>query len=148
MTRGLSWVAMVTALVVALVVGGTQDRAPRTEAERVTAVAAGIRCPTCAGLSAAESNAAAAKAVRDEIRTRLREGESESEIQAYFVSRFGSGILLEPEAGGVAGLVWVLPVAGFVVVVAVLTMMYFRRRGASAVPSAADRALVDRALGG
>src|SRR3712207_7703759 len=44
-------------------------------------------------------------------RERLRDGQSPEEIRAYFVSRYGRGILLKPEAGGVAGLVWALPVA-------------------------------------
>jgi len=147
-TRWFSWAAMAALLVISLAIGATEDRAPRTEADQVNAIAAGIRCPTCAGLSAAESDAAAAQAVRDEIRQRLRRGESEAEIEAYFVSRFGQGILLTPEASGVAGLVWALPVAGAVLAVGGLTSTYLRRRRQhAAVPSSDDRALVDRALG-
>lgn len=138
---------MAALLVVALAIGVTEDRAPRTEADQVNAIAAGIRCPTCAGLSAAESDAAAAQAVRDEIRERLRRGESEREIEAYFVSRFGQGILLTPEAGGVAGLVWVLPVAGAVLATGALTSTFRRRRrDRVGSPTSADRDLVDRAL--
>lgn len=147
MTRWWSWAAMAVLLVVAFAIGVTEDRAPRTEADQVNNIAAGIRCPTCAGLSAAESDAAAAQAVRDEIRERLRRGESEREIEAYFVSRFGQGILLTPEAGGVAGLVWVLPVAGAVLATGALTSTFLRRRRDHvAVPTSADRDLVDRAL--
>lgn len=150
MTRRLSWSAMAALLLIALAIGVTEDRAPRTEADRVNSIAAGIRCPTCAGLSAAESDAAAAQAVRDEIRDRLRKGESEEQIEAYFVSRFGRSILLTPEAGGVAGLVWVLPVAGAVLVAGALTTTLLRRRReqAASVPTSDDRALVDRALEG
>ena len=148
MTRWFSWVAMAALLVVALAIGVTEDRAPRTEADRVNAIAAGIRCPTCAGLSAAESDAKAAQAVREQIRERLRAGQSEEEIEAYFVRSFGRSILLTPEAGGVAGLVWVLPVAVGVLAVGGLAATYARRRRdrGSAAPSAADRALVERAL--
>lgn len=149
MNRRLSWAALVVVVVVALGVGVVEERAPRTEVDRVTAIAAGIRCPTCAGLSAAESDAAAAQAVRDEIRTRLREGQGRAEIEAYFVSRFGRGILLEPERSGVAGLVWVLPVGGALLAIGLVTSMFLRRArhrdGAATTP--ADRALVERALG-
>lgn len=150
MTRWFSWAAMAAVLAVALAIGVTEERAPRTEADRVNAIAAGIRCPTCAGLSAAESDAKAAQAVREEIRERLRKGEGEREIQAFFVSRYGRGILLTPEAGGVAGLVWVLPVAGGALTVAGLVTAYLRRRRdrSDAAPTPADRALVDRALQG
>ena len=148
MSRWLSWALMAFVAVAALLVGATEDRAPRSEADRVNALASEIRCPTCAGLSAAESDATAAQAVRDEIRTRLRDGQSDAEIRAYFVSRFGRGILLKPEAGGIAGLVWVLPVAGGLVAVGILAARFRQRRAERAdhVPTAADRALVERAL--
>ena len=149
MSRRLSWVALALVLVVALAIGATDDRAPRTEADRVNALASEIQCPTCAGLSAAESDAAAAQAVRDEIRTRLRDGQTGDQIRAYFVSRYGRGILLRPEASGVAGLVWVLPVALGVLAVGGLVMTFRRwnrQRDDAADPSAEDRALVESAL--
>ena len=147
MSRRLSWLAMALVLVGMLAYGATDARAPRTEADRVNAIASEIRCPTCAGLSAAESDAAAAQAVRDEIRTRLREGESDQEIRSYFVSRFGREILLKPEASGVAGLVWVLPVAGFVVAAGGLVLALRRWRTAPVGPATdADRRLVAEAL--
>lgn len=148
MSRWFSWAAMAAVLLVALAIGATDERAPRTEADQVNALASEIQCPTCAGLSAAESDAAAAQAVRDEIRTRLRAGESDAEIRAYFVSRFGRGILLRPESSGVAGLVWALPVAlGLLAVGAlVATFRRWKRERAGAAPSADDRALVEDAL--
>lgn len=149
MSRWFSWLAMAAVLLVALVIGATDERAPRTEADRVNALASEIQCPTCAGLSAAESDAAAAQAVRDEIRTRLRAGQSDAEIRSYFVSRFGRGILLRPESTGVTGLVWALPVVlGLLAVGAlVATFRRWRRERAGRLPTPADRALVDEALG-
>jgi cytochrome c-type biogenesis protein CcmH len=139
---------MALVLVGALVVGVTEDRAPRTEADRVNAIASELQCPTCQGLSAAESDAAAAQAVREEIRTRLRAGQSKGEIQRYFVSRFGPQILLKPEATGVAGLVWALPVAGGLLALAALALTFRRWRAAKAdhEPTDDDRALVEQAL--
>src|SRR5688572_9871199 len=130
---------MAAVLVVALVVGVTGDRAPRTENDRVNAIAAEVRCPTCESLSAAESDAAAAQAVRDEIRTRLRAGEEEPEILAFLASRYGDDILLRPEAGGIAGLVWVLPVAGALLALGGLGWAFRRARREAPVagPSAA-----------
>lgn len=150
MTRWLSWAAMALVLVGALVIGATDDRAPRTEADRVNAIASELQCPTCSGLSAAESDAAAAQAVREEIRTRLRAGQSKGEIERYFVSRYGQGILLKPEASGVAGLVWALPVAAGLLALAALVVTFrrWRRERAGAVPTADDRALVEQALHG
>ena len=147
MSRWASWIVMAALVSVALFVGVTEDRAPRTENDRVNAIAAEVRCPTCESLSAAESDAAAAQAVRDEIRTRLRAGEDEPEILAFLASRYGDDILLRPEAGGVAGLVWVLPVVVVLVALGGLASAVGRsRRDASVTPSSDDRDLVDEAL--
>ena len=147
MTRRLSWIVLGVVAVVTLAVGATGDRAPRTESERVQAIASEVRCPTCQNLSAAESNAKAAQAVREEIRTRVRRGETNSEIRAFLVSRFGQEIILKPETRGVAGIVWVLPVLGGVAVVAglVVTFRRWKRESLDDV-SDADRARVEAAL--
>jgi cytochrome c-type biogenesis protein CcmH len=145
--RRLSWIAMVLVLAGALAVGATGTRAPHTEAERVRAVASTVRCPTCRGLSAAESDAMAAQAVRDEIRTRLRQGESDGQIRAFLVSRYGEDILLKPKASGIAGLVWALPAAALLIAIVALAAAFRRwRRETPLTPTDEDRALVDAAL--
>jgi cytochrome c-type biogenesis protein CcmH len=141
---------MALVLAVAMFVGVREDRAPRTENDRVTAIADEVRCPTCESLSAAESDAAAAQAVRDEIRTRLRDGQTKGQILAFLASRYGDDILLRPDATGVAGLVWVLPVAAFLLAAGGLAWAVRRRSGAgadvTAAPSDLDRHLVEEAL--
>lgn len=147
MTRRLSWIVMGVVIVVALAIGATGDRAPRTESERVQALASEVRCPTCQNLSAAESNAKAAQAVREEIRTRVRRGESNGEIRAFLVSRFGEEIILKPDTSGVTGLVWVIPVLGGVAVAAGLVVTFRRwKREALDEVSDEDRARVEAAL--
>jgi cytochrome c-type biogenesis protein CcmH len=148
MTERWSWLAMAIVLAAALFVGVTEDRAPRTENDRVKAIAAEVRCPTCKSLSAAESDAAAAQAVRDEIRARLREGQSQDEILAFLAGRYGRDILLRPEGSGVAGLVWVLPVTLVLIAIGGMALAFRRSRAiATRSPSDEDRALVEGALG-
>ena len=127
MRRWLPWLALAAVLAVALAVGAGRHGGRATPAQRAHRIAGQLRCPTCRSLSAAESDAKAAKAVRDEIGRRVRAGESDSQIRAYFVSRYGRDILLEPEGTGVAAIVWVLPVAAVVCGIAGLAL-YFRRR--------------------
>jgi len=143
----LPWLGLVLVLAVALAIGAQGRSGPMTEAQRVKHIASEIRCPTCRNQSAAESDAAAAKAARDEIQRRLRAGQSEGDILAYFKGRFGSDILLKPEGSGVASLVWVLPVVAVVVALAGLAIAFRRWRARPGVDvSPEDRALVEREL--
>ena len=146
MSRWASWIVMAGVLAVALFIGVSEDRAPRTENDRVNAIAAEVRCPTCESLSAAESDAPAAQAVRDEIRTRLRAGEDEPEILSFLASRYGDDILLRPEAGGIAGLVWVLPVVAVLLALGGLAWALSRRSPTGVAPTSSDRDLVEDAL--
>ena len=144
----LPWAAMAVVLAVALAVGAGRGSGQPTDAQRQRRIAASLRCPTCRSQSVADSDAEAARSARKEIGDRVRAGQTDAEIRGYFVSRFGSDILLKPEGKGVALWVWALPVIGLVCTVAGLTVAFRRwraRPGASV--SADDRALVERALG-
>lgn len=123
------WVAILAMAVAALVAGaGDDDGKPQTPAARAAALAAEVRCPTCRGLSAAESDAKAARAIRTEIRRRVDAGDTNAEIKTYLASRYGDDILLRPPASGAGALVWVVPVAGFVLAVAGLAFAFRRWR--------------------
>jgi len=141
------WLAMALVLAVALAIGAQGRSGPRTEAQRVKHIASEIRCPTCRNQSAAESDAAAAKAVRDEITRRVRARQSDGEIVEFMVSRYGSDILLKPEGSGVASLVWALPVVAVVVALGGLAVAFRRWKARPGVTvSDEDRALVEREL--
>ncbi|MEX2177145.1 MAG: cytochrome c-type biogenesis protein [Gemmatimonadaceae bacterium] len=77
---------------------------------RTTAVASTLRCPVCQGESIQDSPAELAQQMRAVVRDRLRAGESPDEIKAYFVSRYGEWILLEPAMSGLNIALYVLPV--------------------------------------
>jgi len=145
--RWLPWIALAVVVVTALAVGATRGGGAETAAHRTDRIARGVRCPTCRDLSAAESDAAAAKAVRLAIRRDVDAGRTDAQIRAELASRYGRDILLTPDAGGVAGLVWVLPVAAVIVAIGFLAMAFRRWRPSGRLPSAADRELVDHALG-
>src|SRR5438270_5569899 len=141
------WIAMVLILAVAFAIGAQGRSGPVTQAQRVKHIASEIRCPTCRNQSAAESDAAAAKAVRNEITRRVRAGQSDGEIVEFMVSRYGSDILLKPAGSGVASLVWTLPVVAVVVAVAALAVAFRRWKARPGVTvSDEDRALVAREL--
>ena len=103
--------------------------------DRVRAIAKQLRCPVCAGESVADSNAQVSVQMRGIIREKLEAGESEAQIKAYFVERYGEAILLSPEARGFTLGVWVAPIValllGLVIVATVLRS--WSRRGAPIV---------------
>lgn len=96
---------------VGLWTAGTTGR-PATPDEKVRAVAATLRCPTCIGENAADSTAPLAAGMRDVIADQLAAGHSPDEIRDWFATRYGQDVLLDPPRRGVGWLLWLLPLAG------------------------------------
>ena len=76
----------------------------------------------CQGESIQDSPSELAKQMRAVVRDRLRSGETPDQVKAYFVSRYGEWILLEPTMTGLNILLYVLPV---VLVIGGLTLIVF-----------------------
>ena len=147
MSRRLSWVFLGVVLAGALAFGSRRDSGPVTADRRVERITSVVRCPTCQGLSVAQSDAPAARSIDDEVRRRVQAGESDRQIKDYLVSRYGQDIILQPEAEGVGLLVWALPILGGVAVLAGLAYVLRQRRvRPGRKVSAADQALVEEAL--
>ena len=77
---------------------------------RTAEVAAQLRCPVCQGLSIQESPSELSQQMRAVVKDQLRAGKTPDEVKAYFVSKYGEWILLEPKAKGFNLLVYALPV--------------------------------------
>ena len=127
-----------------------------TPAERVHAIATGLRCPVCRDLSVADSPAPLAQQMRNQIAEGLAAGKSPEAIRREFVAAYGESVLLVPTRRGVGLVAWLMPallLAGGVLA-AVLAVRRWRARGAAPAapsPSApgtsrADRVLLERAL--
>ena len=149
MSRRVTWGLLALVLVGALAVGSRGQSGPPTEDQRVRRITSVIRCPTCRGLSAAQSDAPSAESIRDEVRRRVQMGETDAQVKGYLVSRYGEDILLQPKAEGVGLLVWALPLIGAVGAVGGLVLVLRRRRvRPGRGVSDADQELVDKALRG
>jgi cytochrome c-type biogenesis protein CcmH len=131
--RRLGWTALVVAVAAAFYVG-TTDRSAASDQERVMSIAATVACPACAGESAANSQAPAARNVRNEIANGVAAHKSDDEIRAQLVAAYGDSILLTPPSGGAASIVWILPVAGLVIGLAALTYTFRRWRNGVSTP--------------
>jgi cytochrome c-type biogenesis protein CcmH/NrfF len=75
-----------------------------------SAVAAQLRCPVCQGLSIQDSPTELALEMRAVVRDQLAAGNTPDEVRAYFVSKYGEWILLEPKPEGFNLAVYLLPV--------------------------------------
>lgn len=148
--RFVPWLMMAVVLGAALLIGGRPDGSPHSVNDQVRAIAREVRCPTCESQSAADSNAPASEAIRNEIRTQLKAGRSPGQIRAFLVSRFGTDILLKPESRGVAGLVWAIPVVVLVIALAAVALAFrrWKRESRLLVATDEDRVTVARALNG
>ncbi|MGQ0521648.1 MAG: cytochrome c-type biogenesis protein [Actinomycetota bacterium] len=144
--RWLTYLLLVPVLGIALFVGAGAGDGPPTAASRTARLSSEVRCPTCEGLSAAESETPASVAIRQEIRRRVDAGETDDQIRGFLVSRYGRDILLTPAGTGVAALVWALPVVAVVGGAGGLVLALRRRRSVPhLVATDEDRLLVERA---
>lgn len=138
---------IIALVVVSLVRNGVDPGSPQTADERVRSIAQTMKCPVCRSQSVADSDVAAARAIRTEIAKRVGQGQGDDEIRDAIASTYGEDLQLTPARSGVAGLVWILPVVALVVALAGLTAVFARwRRLEGSTTSEADREIVERAL--
>jgi cytochrome c-type biogenesis protein CcmH len=98
------------------------------EAKRIAAV---LRCPVCQGLSVGDSPSPMATNMRQQIRELVAAGFDEDQILSYFEASYGEFVRLKPPLRGVNWLVWLAPVLGLVLGIAVVGWVL---RGATAAP--------------
>lgn len=105
---------------------------PALEA-RARALSQGLRCLVCRNESIDESNADLARDLRLLVRERLLAGDSDAEVVAYLVDRYGEYVLLNPPATGSNLILWVAGPALLVVALGGAALYLRRRRSAAEV---------------
>jgi len=122
-TRRTHWLRPLLA-VVALLLLGAAALAQEVQLEtRVFEIARQLRCPSCVSESVSDSSAPIAQQMREIIQDQLVAGRSETEILAYFQTRYGDWILLDPPKRGIHLVAWFLPIIVGVVAVAVVALL-------------------------
>lgn len=101
-----------------------------TREEQAAQIAGELRCPDCQSLSVAESQTAAAAAIRRQISALLEAGQTPEQVRQHFVARYGEWILLAPRSV----LVWVLPAAVVLLGVGLLAWWLRGRRPIAKAP--------------
>ena len=108
--RLLAWLGVVVVGGSAFLFGAVDEGPPRTDADRVHALAQNFGCPVCDGQSVAESDAVVARNIRRQIARRVDEGRTDESIIAELEAAF-PGNDYTPAASGLSSLVWIIPVA-------------------------------------
>ncbi|OCJ18107.1 cytochrome C [Rhizobium sp. AC44/96] len=101
---------------------------PALEA-RARAISAELRCMVCQNQSIDDSNAELAKDLRLLVRKRLTDGDSDTQVMDYIVSRYGEFVLLKPRFEMKTMLLWGAPLLLFVVGGIALAVFARRRAG-------------------
>ncbi len=112
---------------------------PALEA-RARTISQGLRCLVCQNQSIDDSGADLARDLRHLVRERLLAGDSDDQVRAFLVERYGDFLLLDPPMKPKTWGLWFGP-AVILLVAAVGMLAYFRRRhGAPEPPLSADEA--------
>jgi cytochrome c-type biogenesis protein CcmH len=98
--------ALVAVTLVVLVTRSQPSSSPRARAERL---AHQLACPECEGESVADSNSVSARAIRADIPRRIAARESDAEIRAAYVAKYGEKVLRTPANSGIGLVAWVIP---------------------------------------
>jgi cytochrome c-type biogenesis protein CcmH len=135
-------------VIVALAIGAARSSGPLTDSDRVDSISQRLACPTCDGESVFESQAPAARGIRQQVKRFVEQGtSSDDQIIDYIQTQFGTKTLLVPNASGFDALVWALPAVALVIAVAGLVVAFRRwKMVGDTLPTDDDRALVAAAL--
>ena len=98
---GAMLIAALLVVLAALVVVALAGRStPATPQQQAHEIAAGLHCPVCKDLSAADSPAPLARQMREQIRRQLAAGRTPAEIRRGFVAAYGPTVLMSPPDEG------------------------------------------------
>ena len=126
---------------------------PALEA-RAQTIGGELRCLVCQNQSIEDSGAPLAHDLRVLVRDRLKAGDSDEQVVAFIVARYGDFVLLDPPFKPATWALWLAPPAVLLLGVAGLAVWFRRRSRIAAVPPplSADEerriaALIDREAG-
>lgn len=115
--------------------------------QRMSEIAAELRCLVCQNQTIVESNAPLAVDLRNQIREQLKQGRSAAEIKDYMVARYGDFVLYRPPLKATTMLLWAGPLLLFLTGLVVMFRKIRRRRADAAPLTREEREAAARLLG-
>ncbi|MBV9970831.1 MAG: cytochrome c-type biogenesis protein CcmH [Xanthobacteraceae bacterium] len=101
---------------------------------RARALSRELRCMVCQNQSIDDSDAPLAKDLRVLVRERLTKGDSDEQVIAFLVSRYGEFVLLKPTFEWHTAILWLTPLIVLLAGATALVAAVRRRRFATKLP--------------
>lgn len=112
-------------------------------AERFTDLTLELRCPKCQNQNLADSDSIIAKDLRRQVKIMVDDGQSDKQIRAFMVQRYGDFILYDPPFKTQTLVLWLAPLVLLVMGVSVVVFMRRGKGAASATLDDKERAELD-----
>jgi cytochrome c-type biogenesis protein CcmH len=119
----------------ALAVQPDEVLADRALEGRARALSRELRCMVCQNQSIDDSEAPLARDLRILVRERLTKGDSDSQVVAFLVARYGEFVLLKPAFAWHTALLWGAPFAVLAIGMIAMLLALRRRRATLVTPA-------------
>ncbi len=153
MTGPASWVFILTLVLSVAVTAQTYAVEPGemldnpAQEARARVISQDLRCVVCQNETIDESNAALAQDMRRLVRLRVKAGDTNEQVIAYMVDRYGDFVLLRPRVTPVTWLLWFGPVLLLLIGIGVVVRRARRPAAAETPPlSSEDQDLLNGLL--
>jgi cytochrome c-type biogenesis protein CcmH len=103
---------------------------------RMVRIASELRCLVCQNQTIADSHAALAIDLRNQVIEKLQEGQSDSQIIDYMTARYGDFVLYRPPVKSTTAILWYGP--GILLLASLTTLFLVLRRRSKLAPEAFD----------
>jgi cytochrome c-type biogenesis protein CcmH len=111
--------------------------APNPEIDaRMVRITSELRCLVCQNQTIADSHAALAIDLRNQVIEKLQEGQSDSQIIDYMTARYGDFVLYRPPVKSTTAILWYGP--GILLLASLTTLFLVLRRRSKLAPEAFD----------
>lgn len=107
---------------------------PRMEA-RAETISKTLRCVVCQNENIDDSGAPLASDMRRLVRERVSAGDTDDQVRAYLVARYGNFVLLKPPLQPDTWLLWFGPAAVLLIAAAGFGAAYLRRKPTAEAPA-------------
>lgn len=125
-----SWMLFISAVIVVGGIGFSLifSNSHVTTQQRIVKIESEVKCPSCDGISALDSNTAGAFAVRSFVEQAVKTGKSDSQIINSLEASYGPTILMSPPAAYGGRIIAVLPFVFVAVVLGLIGFFGYRRK--------------------